>query len=181
MPTLNRTYNAWTTRLLAEWLAKTYPQISVQNEVKLGPIDVGGVASGTVSVANGVASNKRGRIDALGWDALTIYLVEAKPLLNGGALGQIEQYLRLLPATPELQSLMGRAVRPILLCAVDDAATHAEATARGIEVVIYHPDWWDATIGKVQTQQANNIAQLAPGAPGAGRVSVRQNVGIVGG
>jgi len=135
----------------------------------------------TERIAAGVASNKRGRIDALAWDADYLYLIEAKPKLDGAALGQIENYLRLLPQTAELQSLMGRTVRPIILCAIDDAAVHGEASARAIEVVVYHPAWWDAAQTKVQAQQAANVAQLEPGAPGTGRTSVRQNVGIVGG
>jgi hypothetical protein len=165
--------------LLAEWLALNLPLASVQNEVKLGPLDTSGITGVSASIAAGVASNKRSRADAIGWDANTIYLFEAKPKLDGAALGQIENYLRLLPGTPEIQSLMGRTVRAIILVAVDDGAVHAEAAARGIEVVVYHPAWWDATVTRVQAQQAENVAQLAPGAPGVGRVSVRQNVGIV--
>ena len=176
MPTVNRTYNAWTTRLLAEWIATNLPRASVQNEVKLGPLDTSIVTGASASIAAGAASNKRGRIDALAWDATTIYLIEAKAKLDGAALGQIENYLRLLPSTPELQSLMGRAVHPILLVANDDSAVHAEASARGIDVVVYKPAWWDATVAKVQSQQAAEIAQQAPGAPGTGRAKVRQNI-----
>lgn len=176
MPTVNRTYNPWTTRLLAEWIAIHLPSASVQNEVKLGPLDTSGITGAPASVAAGVASNTRGRIDALAWDATTIYLIEAKKKLDGAALGQIEHYLRLLPATPELQSLMGRAVKPILLVANDDPAVHAEATARGIDVELYHPAWWDAAQVKVQAQQAETIAQLAPGPAGTGRTNVRQNI-----
>lgn len=181
VPASNRTYTAWTTRLLAEWIAINLPRASVQNEVKLGPLDTSGISGVSERIAAGVASNKRGRIDALAWDADYIYLIEAKAKLDGAALGQIENYLRLLPGTAELQSLMGRTVRPILLCAIDDVAVHGEASARAIEVVIYHPAWLDAAQTKVQAQQAANVAQLEPGAPGTGRTSVRRNVGIVGG
>ncbi len=172
----NRSYNAWTTRLLAEWIAINLPHASAQNEVKLGPLVETGVSTPTASIAAGISSNARGRIDALCWDATSVYLIEAKPRASHAAVGQLVGYVRMFPLTPELSSLLGHILKPILLVAQDDPMAREYAASVGVDVEVYAPDWWTAQVGKVQAQQAERNAAINKGTESEGRRKIRQNI-----
>jgi hypothetical protein len=70
-----------------------------------------------------------------------IIVIEAKIVARVETIGQLEMYGKLVEETPELQRFLPKKVRLVLVAVVVDPYLVREAEAKGIEVVLYRPDW----------------------------------------
>lgn len=132
------------TRLLNEWLAVRYPERRVQHRVRVGSdhpaLEIPGLSPSELRMA--VAWRRWA--DAIVFDDGTLVVVEATVLPKPGKISQLDLYLRLVPATPELVEYHDWPVRGVLLLAVDDPIIRSLAAERGHTVELYHPPWVDA-------------------------------------
>lgn len=129
------------TQLLHEYLALRFPGVWTRYEMKLGP---------TVKTAPGLIltpaieallrrSNRYA--DAIVVTSEWIWVIESKMVAIAGALAQLEEYYALAPQSPELKPFLNRGLRMMLLVAVTDDYVQTAATLKGIEVVIFSPQW----------------------------------------
>ena len=129
------------TQLLHEYISMMFAGSWTRYEMRLGP---------TVKTAPGLTltpqieamlrrSNRYA--DAIVVTPVAIYIIEAKMVAVAGALAQLEEYYALAPLSPELKPFLPRTIRMMLLVAVDDNYVHTAAELKGIEVVIFSPQW----------------------------------------
>lgn len=140
-------------RMLAEWLAETYPKETYLTRVRLGRIE-------PLLSATELTENER---RALGvhrrWaDAVVllddrVLLIEAKIRPQPGVISQLELYARLLPHTPELASHAHLPIEMILLYAIEDELINLLAREKSIRCVFYHPDWVDEYINELYPRE----------------------------
>ncbi len=133
------TYNS--TRLLHEW-AQSQPWESMPTyELRLGP---------TVGSTNGLVLSpdleamvrtRNWYADLVGPLPGSLAVVEAKMMIDFASLGQLEGYVKLVPSTPSLRPWLNRPIRPIIVCAVDDATVRQVAINKGITVEVFSPAW----------------------------------------
>lgn len=144
----NRSYTPATTRLLAEYLANHFPHARIFQEFHLTePNDV------AVKQAGGNVSPRFGGT-IIGYpDAAVIAdnhvaLWEAKATLNYAAVGQIEGYGEAWKRSVEARKYPGYQVTLHILAARDNPAVREFAMSKGIDVVVYAPDWFAASYNR---------------------------------
>jgi len=120
-------------RLLNEWLAEFHPTDLQWRRVRLGAIP----------------TKRKGRefLVGLRWcDAIYIkddivHIVEAKIKPDLGVIGQLEHYHDLFYRTPEFSQYKDKQVQLVLLTAWPDLEVKALCMKKGIEYVLYQPEW----------------------------------------
>jgi len=70
-----------------------------------------------------------------------VYIIEAKMKPEPGGISQLELYIKLFPKTPEFEMLKDKRVKGIYLTTQDDPELRELAKSKGIEYVVYQPDW----------------------------------------
>jgi len=70
-----------------------------------------------------------------------IYVVEAKIRNPRNALGQLVDYARRLPNTPELKRFFPREIVKLLVIPLEDPELIMTARELGINIDVYRPDW----------------------------------------
>lgn len=138
---MTRLWQPRESRLLSEWIQKTYPENKVMYRVRLGPYP--GWAQKMIE--EGVPSELY-KIYQRWADAIIILqneviLVEAKIKANPSVIGQIILYATLLPKTPELSSIKDMPIRKLILTALRDPDVEELAKTFGIEIAVYAPTW----------------------------------------
>jgi hypothetical protein len=143
-PTPKRDWTPREMRLVAEYAARTWPEGGYWTNFRLGPPivrDAGRFASD--AEARMASQAFRRWVDLLVVEPHRLIVCEAKIVAAPGALAQIEVYLDLVAATPELAPYSDRPAVGMFLCAVPDPTVTALATRKGFEVVVFHPPWVD--------------------------------------
>ena len=153
-------------RLVAEWLQANRAGYWYQQRLRLGPQPT---ASGAVPLSDAEQRLVHGAF-ARWADAIVelpdrTELIEAKIVAAPGAVGQLDLYAELLPATPSLSHRRGLPVTKVLLYAVEDAMVVDLARRHGIVTVQYRPPWVDEYLGRLShRKQTAPRAQFAGGA-----------------
>ena len=130
-------------RLVAEFIAKFYPDQESRTHVHLG--------STPKRLKGRWATNEDGRLvgvfrrwaDALVFLPDRLILIEGKILPQPGVLSQLMLYEELIPKTPELAEHREKPIEKMLVCAIEDKLISALARREGIQVRIFHPAWID--------------------------------------
>lgn len=138
---MSRLWQPRETRLLSEWIVKTFPNDKVIYRVRLGQPP--GWAKTSI---DGGAPPEIYKIYQRWADAIIItpkelILIEAKIKPDPGVISQINLYEQLLPKTPELQEFMDLPTRKVLLMAQRDLDVEELARTQDIEIQYYSPPW----------------------------------------
>ena len=123
-------------RLLNEFLLERYREKPQWKNVRLGPFPDNETAK-----EFGVIRRWADAIIKVGGELI---IIEAKFSPEFGGLGQLDAYSELLSRTPEFQEFKGFPVRLIYLTTREDADVSVAATGKGIEYIVFRPDWVDA-------------------------------------
>lgn len=129
------------TMLLSEWMALFRPSTIHLWNLRLGPT-VQRVQGRTLTPAL-EAMLRRFNLyaDCVSVSDTEIEVIECKVVAEPGAISQVETYVDLAPATPELKPYAGRAFVPVLLFATDSDIVRQKAIAAGIRYNLYSPAW----------------------------------------
>jgi len=131
-------------RLVAEWVARTYPDATWRTRVRLGSLSPQlGLEVRDEAEARLVHGAFARWADAVVELEDRLLLIEAKLVAHPVAVAQLELYARLIPYTPDFISLAPKPVESVLLYAVEDPLVVQMARERGIRSVQYHPSWVD--------------------------------------
>lgn len=131
------------TRLLTEWLAATYPTAHWWQQLGVGrdPAMVG------VNIADAgelkLARNLNRRVDAVVVTDTELLVIEATMFRATDKIGRLQEYMLLLPATPELQPYLGMPRVGVLLTGQDDAVAAHLCSLHSFRYVFYEPSWID--------------------------------------
>ncbi len=128
-------------RLISEWVAATYPGRGAHFQYRVGSTpDIPGIDitdEGEVAWARSV--NRR--VDAVIEPPPELVVVEAKMWDASSAIGRLQEYLLLLPASPDFPRWRGYPIVPVLLTAQHDPVAQHLAEKSGIRYVFWEPDW----------------------------------------
>lgn len=80
-------------------------------------------------------------VDAVVLDGEQLILIEAKVKPDLGAMGQLEEYSKLIRLTPEFSQYSSFPHKLIIVTTRADLNMMKSSVERGIEYVIYAPDW----------------------------------------
>jgi hypothetical protein len=141
VPQGSRVIRFASTKLLHEWSLLQpwdYPPIY---ELRLGPTPLSASADMTDPKVLAMLRVFNRYADMVGITPTEIQVIEAKMILDPGALSQLEHYVNLVHYTDLLRQFAPRVVQPVILVAFDDPIVHQLANAKGIRVVLYTPDW----------------------------------------
>lgn len=128
-----RNYVPRETNLLYEWVKKEYPDKLQWRRVRLGAIP------GTP--ADDIYKGLRRFADLIVWDGKNIIIIEGKMRPQPVGLAELELYGRLFPSTPEFSDFKDKPIRLIFLTTAYDEMIEELAKEKGIELVVYRPDW----------------------------------------
>lgn len=151
---VNRSYTPRTTRLLAEFLAQHYPDAKIIQEFHLTQLNPAARAQIGAGVKPRAGGTILGYPDAAVITPGEIMLWEAKDVLNGAAIGQIESYGELYRMSYEATTYGGLPVSLHLLVAIDNPNLHSQAASKGISIAVYNPPWYAASQMSVQSAAA---------------------------
>lgn len=121
-----------------------YPQRRILQRVRVGSDHPALEIPGLTPAELRMAVAWRRWADAIIFDNGTLLVVEATVLPKPGKISQLDLYIQLVPATPELVEYHDWPVRGVLVLAVDDPVMRRLAADRGHAVELYHPPWVDA-------------------------------------
>ena len=140
-------------RMLAEWLAETFPRETYLTRVRLGRIQPAAGAPELTDAERRMIGVHRRWADAVVLLEDRVLLIEAKIRPQPGVISQLELYARLLPHTPELASHAHKPIEMILLYAIEDELINLLAREKGIRCVFYHPAWVDAYLDELYPRE----------------------------
>ncbi len=128
-------------RLLSEWLALTYPNDRVQQQVRLGAYKPSIPTTGLNAAELRRLGLWRRFADAVVFRKTELLLIEASIPAHPGYISQLLLYKRLIPMTPELADYAALPVKMIYLVTFEDPVVTAMARDNDIQVVVYAPTW----------------------------------------
>ena len=144
-----RTWSPVETKLVSEFAAVRYPGRRTIQRVRVGQIpgeiDVEGLDDAEIRML-GVW---RRWVDLMIVDPPFLRVIEAAMLPNPGDISQLDLYLQLLPATPELMEFVDLEPAGMLVYAIDDPVIRRLAVDRGYTVEIYQPAWLSQYLDRV--------------------------------
>lgn len=143
---VNRTYTPRTTRLLSEYLALTYPTAQIIQELHLTGVNAAAVAAAGPGVSPRFASTILGYADAAVILTSEISLWEAKDRPTASGIAQLIGYSQLWPGSHESTLYPDHKLTLHLLVAHDNPMLSDSARAQGVDVVVYNPPWYDASV-----------------------------------
>ena len=146
----------WTpreTRLVAEWVVRTYPDALVRFRVDVGDLKPALDATGLTAAELKRLGRSRRWVDAMVVEPHVVHLVEGKIRLTPGGLEQLELYRMLFPITPELAHLRHLPLELHLVFAVEDPVLSAIARGRGVKVHTYNPPWVSAYLAQLSARE----------------------------
>ena len=138
--TARRGYRLWEEEMLAEYCAAFHREARVMTRVRLGP-QPGAMPDPTLTESERrlVGAVWRRWADALIIERDRLLVVETGLVPNPGDVSQMQTYLRLVGATPELAEWWALPRHGLLVWAVDAPYCRETARAAGLEVRIYRP------------------------------------------
>ena len=120
-------------RLINEWMAEYHLGVPQWKHPRVGPYP-----GREPEKLKGV---KRGWVDIIFKENNIIYLVEAKMRPTAAAAGQLLEYARLFPLTPEFSEFKDLPIRMIFLTTSEDEITRATCESLDVEYVVFRPPW----------------------------------------
>jgi len=138
---MTRLWQPRETRLLSEWMSKTYPDDTVMYRVRLGEFPAWarpGIERGAPAEIYMIYQRWA---DAIVLRKTEILIIEAKIRLEPGVISQIKLYGQLLPKTATFSEFKELPIRLIILTAMRDLEVEALAASEGIEIAVFSPDW----------------------------------------
>jgi hypothetical protein len=149
-----RDYQPRESRLLAEYVAATWPNALVKLHCRLGPPvtnETGQFQS--QEELNLLGGAFRRWADAVIVEPTRVIVLEAKMVLHPAVIGQLELYLELVPRTPELAPFLDRPAVGMIVCGQPDPATVSLATRRGYTVATFRPAWFDEWLAVLRRRE----------------------------
>jgi hypothetical protein len=125
-----RDWNPRESRLIGEWVLKTYPGCRVVFRARLGPETASPLYVAAARYA-----------DAVVFCPAWVSIIEAKLDSELGAVAQLKLYKKLFQQTPEYMDYWTVPIHLILLVARLRPDVVSYAASEGIEVVQYFPAW----------------------------------------
>jgi len=149
-----RDYTPRETRLVAEYVARTWPEGGWSLHQRLGP-PIRSERGQFLSQAelDMVGQVYRRWADAVIVEPTRTIVLEGKMVLQPAVISQLELYLELVPQTPELTAYLDRPREGWILCAIEDPATKAMAIRRGLRVVTFRPPWVDEYLNVLRVRE----------------------------
>ncbi len=129
------------TRMLSEYLLKTYPQFSFIMDVPLGKIEESLMAAQGYQQAINMARPFRPRVDAVVILPNYLVLIEAKVWNAVNGLAKLPLYKSLVPFTPELKQYQPRDVLMELVVGSTPSNVEIMARDQNVKLVVYNPPW----------------------------------------
>jgi hypothetical protein len=151
--TARRGYRLWEEEMLAEYCATFHRDALVMSRVRLGELP-GARPDMTLTEEERrlVGAVWRRWADAVVIERDRLLVVETGLVPDPGDISQVQTYLRLVGATPELAAYHALPRRGLLVWAVDDPYCREVAVAAGLEVRIYRPshfrEWIETKRGR---------------------------------
>lgn len=140
-PGRRRPYRQIERRYIVEYVAKKYHQrIAVFFNIRLGPPPEE-AKKAYPELPERWFKPWKAFADAVVVTDSTIDVIEAKIRNPRQAIGQLLDYARRVPYTPELKRYLGRAIRKILVIPLKDPEIEKTAAEYGIVVDYYTPKW----------------------------------------
>ena len=133
--------------LLAEYVARTYPQDLVMMRVRLGTVTTEVDLSGLPERSRGIVQVMARWADAVIVRPHELVVLEAGMRSDTGDVSKLQIYGSLVPLTAELRPYLDRPTVLELVVAIEDPVVTAWAEAAGIRVRLYKPAWlaeWSA-------------------------------------
>ena len=132
------------TRLLSEWLAVRYPDRRKLLRFRVGSDHPSLEIPGLSPAEARMTMVWRRWCDAIVFDNGQLLVIEATVFPKPGKISQLDLYIMLVPATPELAEFRDWPLRGVLLCAIDDQVIRRLASDRGYTIELYRPPWVDS-------------------------------------
>jgi hypothetical protein len=129
------------TRLLHEWSLLQPWDAPPIYELRLGPTPLSASADMTDPKTLAMLRLFNRYADMVGITPTEIQVIEAKMILDPGAISQLEHYVNLVHYTDILRQFAPRTVQPVLLVAFSDPIVAQVAVSKGIRVLVYTPGW----------------------------------------
>jgi hypothetical protein len=131
------------TRLLMEYLAEQYAGCQWWTQFRVGsdPEMVG--VTFEDDAERRLARNVNRRVDALVVKPTELVVIEATMFRATEKVGRLQEYLLLLPATPDLQPYLGRPLVGELVTAQSDPVAEVLCRRLGFRYVFREPAWID--------------------------------------
>lgn len=126
-------YSKPESRLLFEYQTQTFPDALMWRRVRVGPFPK--------DHEEAVYGVLRRFPDGIVFDGSSVIIIEAKIQPNSEGLGQLLEYRKLFPETPEFSQFKDRPIRLQLVTTVLDESIKSVADSIGIEYVIFNPEW----------------------------------------
>ena len=111
------------------WMRREHPNANVYGKMRVGRPPAGDVLVGVTRVYPDKIFIENG----------AVFIVEGKIVPTSAAVGQLENYVRLFPETPEFFFAKDYPVKGILLVAVDRSQVRTFAESKGFEYVVFKP------------------------------------------
>lgn len=133
---------AWgETRLLMDYLAATYPGVPWMTNIRVGPLDPHIPRAGLSDAAIKLMGNFRRYADAVVITEGRVVVVETTIQKAVQKVGQLLEYLDLVPLTPELAEHSGKPLSGVLVSAIPDPRAQALCGKVGLHFVVFEPSW----------------------------------------
>lgn len=145
-----RGYTPWESMMITEWLARTFPDVRWQSNVRLGPIIPRNKLGRFTEDELGMLGVGRRRIDAVVFLPDRLLLVEAVLVSQPGKISVLKLYKMLVPQTPELVEYNTLPVQMVLLHAIEDPNLMILARQEGILPVHFVPSFFDKWFNKLR-------------------------------
>lgn len=135
---------AWgETRLLMDYLAATYPGVPWMTNIRVGPLDPHVPRIGLSDAARKLMGNFRRYADAVVPLHDSLIVIETTITKAVQKIGQLIEYVDLVPQTPELAAYAGWPVIGELVSAIPDPRAQALCGKMGLRFVVFEPEWLD--------------------------------------
>lgn len=133
----------WELEMIGEWLAKTFPDVRWQSNVRLGRIQPRGDHGHFTPDEAKMLGLWRRRIDAIVYLPDRLLLVEAILRAQPGKIAVLKLYENLVAQTPELREFWHLPTQKVLLYAIEDPALVALAREEKILPIHFMPSFFD--------------------------------------
>jgi len=128
-------------RFIVDYVRTRYPNDRAMFNVRLGGIpakmegvDIGGLSSNIYKVFNRY-------VDAIVIAQDRLLLIEAKILVDLGAVSQLEYYRSLVPQSPDLARYSALPIDLQIVTASADPSFVAFAASKGVNIVVFRPPY----------------------------------------
>jgi hypothetical protein len=128
-------------RLLMEYLAENYPGCVWFVQFRVGSDPEMGGAEYEDEAERRLARNVNYWVDGVVVTPTELVVIEATMYRGAAKAGKLLEYMKLLPATPELRPYLGRRVVGEVVSAQDDPLGREVCKDLGIRFVVYAPSW----------------------------------------